>query len=109
MTRNPATSLPFRAHGVIQATFLHAAQITLDGAQLESGHYSLVLEKATITGSLLCRQNFCAKGTVRLLAAEIGNALEMDTAHIHTDKGAALEAERIRTAGPVFLRKGFTA
>jgi len=101
---------PFTAGGLVRMYgarmgALGCEEATFDGAD----GICLSLEHAAITNSVLLRRGFKAAGTVRLYAAEIGDALEMDGAVLNASNGLALSAERAHVAGPVMLRNKFSA
>ncbi|WP_328447462.1 hypothetical protein [Amycolatopsis sp. NBC_00438] len=70
-------------------TYLHADGLSTDG--------SLGMRDATITGSR-------ELGAIRLLGAHIGGTLELERATVTNTTGSALNANRLRTDGSLFMR-----
>jgi len=76
----------------------------------------LAADGARVKGGLFLRDGFYAEGEVRLLGAEIGGTLDcVDGAFKNPAKtdvpgsGKALNADRMKVTGSVFLRDGFSA
>jgi hypothetical protein len=90
----------------------YGSTITLREA--EQGN-ALWLERAQITGHALLGHirpdvdRLQVKGTVNLLALELGGNLECDGARFENAPDFAILAERLRVKGSVFLRNGFSA
>jgi hypothetical protein len=72
---------------------------------------ALVLDRATVTGSVLLRDGFHAEGTVQLQGTQIGGRLECTagTFIAGSENGAALDANGITVRGSIYLHGGFRA
>jgi hypothetical protein len=100
----------FDASGLVSMYGAHMAALSCEGASLNSADsLCLNLERAVIANSVFLRKGFKAEGTIRLFAAEVGDALEMDGAVLSASSGLVLSAERVHVAGPVMLRNKFSA
>jgi sRNA-binding regulator protein Hfq len=76
----------------------------------------IAAEGVRVKGGVYLRNGFSAEGGVRLLGAQIGEALECDKGSFKNppkeglgSSGYALAADRINVKGGVFLRNGFSA
>jgi hypothetical protein len=100
----------FKACGIVRMFGAHMGALTCERATLKSpGGICLTLERAVVRNAVQLRHGFEAIGTIRLYAAEIGDALEMDGANLSAADGWALDAQRAHVAGPLMLRHDFTA
>lgn len=68
---------------------------------------AISLEGAKIEGSILLRNGFSATGTVRLISAVVGGAVECDGGSFTTINENSILAEGLSTIGSIFLRNGF--
>ncbi len=108
----------FRAEGEVR---LPAAQIGIDLSCENSlftnpSKVAFNADGVSVKGNIFFRKDFRAEGEVRLLGAQIGNSLECDGATFRnaprqesSGSGIALNADRVKVAGYVFLRNGFSA
>lgn len=76
-----------------------------------SDGYALAADRVKVTGSVGLGDGFRADGEVRLLGATIGGDLECENGHFSNPKpgGYALNADRVKVRGDLFLRNGFRA
>ncbi len=81
-----------------------AESVSLQGSCLNA----LIGDRLESTGSLLLRQDFQAKETVRLLGAKIGGNLDCRGGEFQHSE-TALFCDSIETAGDIFLNDGFQA
>ena len=108
--RGSSAGKTFKACGIVRMFGVHAGALTCERAKLKSPDgICLTLERAVVRNAVQLRHGFEATGTIRLYAAEIGDALEMDGATLSAANGQALDAQRAHVAGPLMLRNGFTA
>ena len=74
------------------------------GAQLRSkAGVALLCSGMEVGHSIYLRDRFRAEGGVRMLGTRVGMTLDCSKSHFEAVKERALECERIRCAGPVFL------
>jgi hypothetical protein len=107
-----SSSAPGRTavNGLVRIRSSQIGALNCDGAVFtNSDGICLNLERTVVANSVLLRQGFTANGTVRLFAAQIGDALEMPGAKITAANGVAIAANRLEVGGPVLLRNGFEA
>src|SRR5206468_144051 len=115
----------FRAEGEVR--FLGAqigGNLECDGATLRNAPQlgssasgiALYADRVRIEGYAFLRNGFSAEGEVKLLNAEIGSNFECDNGKFKNPaldgvpgSGRALYADRVKVAGYVFLRNGFSA
>jgi hypothetical protein len=115
----------FRADGEVN---LHCAEIgsnlDCDGGafvnpprtEMPAARKALNADRVKVKGYVFFRNGFRAEGEVNLLNAEIGSSLECDRGAFENPlkqelpaSGTALNAERVKVSGYVFLRDGFRA
>ena len=97
-------------NGLVRIRSSYIGALNCDGATFTNpGAICLNLERTVVANSVLLRQGFVANGTVRLFAAQIGDALEMSGAKITARNGVSVAANRLQVGGPILLRKGFEA
>lgn len=94
---------------VVGQVRLHGAHIQgpleMNGAKLEhEGDTALVLESATIDGSVSCCDGFSAIGTVQFVGAKFGSQLSFVGARLSCDGGEALLGERAVVEGSLLCR-----
>src|SRR6202042_1298437 len=63
----------------------------------------------TVSSGVFMNGGFTADGEVRLLAAHIGEVLDLGSAQLNNQGGVALLAARLTVDGPVFCRNSFKA
>lgn len=105
----------FESHGAIR--FLGAtigSNLACNGAQLKGlkGQYALNTDQAKITGDVFLstqgQHRFESHGEICLLGIAIGGSLDCTGAQLKALEGqAALNADRAKIAGSIFLRNGF--
>lgn len=108
----------FRAEGEVR---LPAAQIGSDlscenGLFTNPAKVALNADGISVKGNVFFCRGFRAEGEVRILGAQIGGNFECDAATFKnapqmksSGSGVALQADRVKVDGYVFLRNGFTA
>lgn len=107
-----SSSAPGRmsVNGLIRIRSAYIGALNCDGATFtNSDAICLNLERTVVANSVLLRQGFTANGTVRLFAAQIGDALELSGAKITAQNGTAIAANRLQVGGPILLRDRFEA
>jgi sRNA-binding regulator protein Hfq len=77
---------------------------------------ALNADRIKVKGYVFFRHGFKAEGEIKLLNAEIGSSLECDKGTFENpwqqglpNSGTAINAERVKVSGYVFLRNGFSA
>ena len=108
--RGSSAGKSFKACGIVRMFGAHMGALTCERAALKSPDgICLTLERAVVRNAVQLRHGFEAGGTIRLYAVEIGDALEMDGATLSAANGRALDAQRAHVAGPLMLRRDFSA
>jgi len=95
-------------HIAERLTFIQASFpfLILSGSRLVQG---LVGDGLRISGDLLCRDGFTAKGAVSLLGAQIGGDVSLRGAKLETTDSPALSADGARITGNLSCSDKFTA
>jgi hypothetical protein len=75
--------------------------LNCDGAHFCKGFDAQV---SKIGGNFFARQGFAARSEVNLIGATVAGNLEFDGAWLYNPGGVALQAERVKVGGHVFLR-----
>jgi len=105
----------FKAEGevhLVGATI--GGNIECDGGQFVNkvgGGSAISADRINVEGSVFLREGFKAEGEVRLLGAKIGGDLDCEGGQFadKTEGEQAINADRLKVEGSVFLRDGFKA
>ena len=90
----------------VRMQYAECAGLYLIGSHLARG---LGADALTTKGYVFLRDNFFAKGEVRLLGANIGGGLDCNGGKFHNPKGYALYADGLTTRYGVYLNGNFSA
>jgi len=108
----------FRAEGEVRLRGANIGGVLNceNGTFTNPSKMALDADRIQVAGYVFLRNGFTAEGEVKLLNAEIGSNLECDNAKFKnppqdgvSGSGRALYADRVKVAGYVFLRNGFSA